>query len=63
MSIYQQQLFGARTFLGYTLDPDTEGVKNNLLLSDNVLVELWDGFELRLGFHLRPGCELGLTRV
>ena len=42
MSIYQQQLFGARTFLGYTLDPDAEGVKNNLLLSDNVLVELWD---------------------
>ena len=42
MNAYQRQLFGAQTFLEYTLDHQLAVEKKRLLIFDNVLVELWD---------------------
>ena len=42
MNAYQRQLFGAQTFLEYTLDHRLAVEQKRLLIFDNVRVELWD---------------------
>ena len=55
MTSYQQQLFGDKTFLEFTLDSQATVDKKRLLLPNNVSVEVWD--KGVLFFHAEDGAS------